>query len=128
MDGLKLGCRKSKLCSSKLRYQYAIYSRRYRCSEKIAPFTTVDEESYAYTANAGQHGNIVETLLTSRESAPFIAPSLQDTGEHGSGRRGCGDKPRQELVFRLSRLSDWINQEVDSKAAHSKTNVRECRD
>lgn len=71
---------------------------------------------------------LFEPLLTSREAAPFLR--LHHKTLESMARAGMVPATKQGScwVFRLSRLSDWINQEIDSKAALRKTNGRECRE
>lgn len=73
-------------------------------------------------------GKLFEPLLTSREAAPFLRlhyKTLESTARAGVVP---ATKHGKSWVFRLSRLSDWIDQEFDSKAAHGTPYSRECRD
>jgi excisionase family DNA binding protein len=68
--------------------------------------------------------SLFEPLLTSREAAPFLRlhyktlESMARTGAVPATKKGkC-------WVFRLSKLSKWIDQELESKAALEKSSPR----
>jgi excisionase family DNA binding protein len=60
---------------------------------------------------------LFEPLLTSREAAPFVR--LHYKTLELMARKGTvpGMKKGKSWVFRLSRLSKWIDQELESKPA-----------
>ncbi len=61
------------------------------------------------------------------KAAPFLRVHYKTL--EGMARTGTipATKQGRSWVFRLSRLNDWINQEIDSKGAHKRTNGSECR-
>jgi excisionase family DNA binding protein len=66
---------------------------------------------------------LFEPLLTSREAAPFLRlhyktlESMARAGEVPATKKG------KSWLFRLSRLSEWIDQELQSKAVRAKETV-----
>jgi excisionase family DNA binding protein len=71
---------------------------------------------------------LFEPLLTSREAAPFLRLHYKTLESMARAGLVPATKQGKSWVFRLSRLSDWINQELDSKAGFRKTNGCECRE
>jgi len=67
--------------------------------------------------------SLFEPLLTSREAAPFLRlhyktlESMARAGEVPATKKG------KSWLFRLSRLSEWIDQELQSKAVRAKETV-----
>ena len=70
---------------------------------------------------------LFEPLLTSREAAPFVR--LHYTTLELMARKGTvpGMKRGKGWVFRLSRLSKWIDQELESKSEPGNGIRRESR-
>ena len=69
-------------------------------------------------------GTLFEPLLTSREAAPFLCLHYKTLQSMARAGVVPATKQGKSWVFRLSSLSDWINQELYSKAAHSKMSGR----
>jgi excisionase family DNA binding protein len=66
-------------------------------------------------------GTLFEPLLTIREAAPFLRLHYKTLESMARAGVVPATKHGKSWVFRLSRLSDWINREIDSKSrgAHS---------
>jgi len=92
---------------------------------EIASPETVHEVSYVYNAITCPY--TVRTPTDLARGGPVHANSLQDLGKYGSSGCGSSDKARQGgkgWVFRLSRLNQWVDQQLDSGAAVRQTKER----
>lgn len=114
-----MGCRKSKFPSFKLRSSMS--NSKTDCDPMFLGDRAVHfyEESYVSTAVSDQYRNAVRTfepLLTTREAAPFLRFHYKMLESMARAGVVPATKHGKSWVFRLSRLSDWINREIDSKS------------
>jgi excisionase family DNA binding protein len=75
--------------------------------------------------------SLFEPLLTSREAAPFLRLHYKTLEAMARSGAVPATKKGKSWMFRLSRLSEWIDQELESKTVCAKTAVgdhHECRD
>lgn len=60
--------------------------------------------------------SLFEPLLTSREAAPFLRLHYKTLEMMARAGEVPATKKGKSWVFRLSRLSEWIDQELESRA------------
>ena len=69
--------------------------------------------------------SLFEPLLTSREAAPFLRLHYKTLESMARAGAVPATKKGKSWLFRLSRLSEWIDQELQSKAVRAKETVGE---
>lgn len=72
--------------------------------------------------------SIFEPLLTSREAALFLRPHCKTLEMMARAGEVPATKKGKSWVFRFSRLSEWIDQELDSRAVLVKKASGDRRD
>jgi excisionase family DNA binding protein len=119
VDGLKLGCRKS---SSPIPKFHPQMCNSNPAAIPLFPGYRVARYFYEVSMSILQPPinteMMFEPLLTSREAAPFLRLHYKTLESMARAGVVPATKQGKSWVFRLSRLSDWINQQIDSKAAH----------
>ena len=68
--------------------------------------------------------SLFEPPLTSREAAPFLRVHFKTPERMARAGAVPAIKKGKSWMFRLSRLSAWIDQELESKAVRAKENCR----
>jgi len=68
--------------------------------------------------------SLFEPLLTSREAAPFLRLHYKTLEAMARAGKVPATKKGKSWLFRLSRLSEWIDRELQSKAVRAKETVR----
>jgi len=68
--------------------------------------------------------SLFEPLLTSREAAPFLRLHYKTLEAMARAGEVPATKKGKSWLFRLSRLSEWIDRELQSKAVRAKETVR----